>query len=423
MRAQLLILIKNNKEKGLVLIDQGLVSGVNFLVGILLARFLGVEVFGLFSLAWMVLFFASGLQQAFLTAPLFALTARQNDRSSWFAQLLTVQLFVSVASFLLVVLAVELCQFIQPAWYVPNISVILGLLVAVYLFNDFRRRVLFVKHKSREVVTVDVFGYALQPVFLVALYIFDALDLSTALASILLAQSISLSYILIAIRSRFQMKGILTTTKKLWKYSRFLVATSFLQWSSANYIILFAASILGPAAIGAIRVSQNLMGVLNVLFQAMENIIPARSAEAFHKGGLSELGNYMKKTTLQLILPVVFFLSGIAVFHQQIMTLVYGDEYLPYSFILLAFCGIYVFVFLGTLLRFVIRTLEYNQLIFISYVLTTAFSLLAGKALASHYGLTGVMLGIAGTQIISLISFISFLKFKVKWNFRLFTFS
>jgi O-antigen/teichoic acid export membrane protein len=217
MRAQLLNFILNNKEKGLVLTDQGLVSGVNFLVGILLARFLGVEVFGLFSLAWMVLFFASGLQQAFLTAPLFALTAKQNDRSSWFAQLLTVQLFVSVASFLLVVLAVELCQFIQPAWYVPKISVILGLLVAVYLFNDFRRRVLFVKQKSREVVAVDIFGYALQPVFLVALYFFDALDLSTALAGILLAQFISLSYILIAIRPRFQVKGILTTTKMLWK--------------------------------------------------------------------------------------------------------------------------------------------------------------------------------------------------------------
>ena len=160
------------------------------------------------------------------------------------------------------------------------------------------------------------------------------------------------------------------------------------------------------------------MGVLNVLFQAMENIIPARSAEALHKGGLTELGNYMQKITLQLILPVAIFLGFIAIFCRQIITVVYGVEYLPYSFILLAFCGIYVFVFLGTLLRFVIRTLEYNQLIFISYALTTVFSLIAGKALASYYGLTGVMAGIAGTQLISFISLITFLKIKVKWNFK-----
>jgi O-antigen/teichoic acid export membrane protein len=119
---------------------------------------------------------------------------------------------------------------------------------------------------------------------------------------------------------------------------------------------------------------------------------------------------------------VMLFLGSIAIFHRQIMTVVYGVEYLPYSFILLAFCGIYVFVFLGTLLRFVIRTLEYNQLIFISYVLTTMFSLIAGKALASYYGLAGVMSGIAGTQLISFISFITLLKIKVKWNFKLFIF-
>ena len=282
---------------------------------------------------------------------------------------------------------------------------------------------MFVQHVPEKVLQLDLLGYALQPVFIMGLYFLDALELWSALASILLAQSFSALYVLVVIKPQFQFRGIRIILIKLWKYSRFLVATSLLQWSSANYIILFAASILGPSAIGAIRVSQNLMGVLNVLFQAMENIIPARSAEALQRGGLKELETYMMKMTLQLSVPVVLFLGGIAFFNEQIMTLIYGEEYLPYSFVLLAFCGIYIFVFLGTLLRFIIRTLEHNQLIFISYILTTVFSLLVGKVLASSYGLSGVMLGIAGTQLISFISFILFLKFKIKWNFRLFTFS
>lgn len=418
MKAAILKFVQQNQEKAYVLTDQGLVSGINFLVGILLARFLGVELFGMFSLAWMVLFFASGLQQAFLTAPLFALTAKQENTTTWFSQLLSVQVIVSITSFLVVLIVLEIGYYFQPTWEFSGVSPILGLLVAVYLFNDFIRRVLFVQHVPKNVLMLDFFGYALQPLFIVGLYFFDALNLVSALGSILAAQAISIGYILFVIRPQFQWKGIGTTIKNLWKYSKFLVATALLQWSSANYIILFAATILGPAAIGAIRVSQNLMGVLNVLFQAMENIIPTRSAEAFYQGGLPELGTYMQKVTLQLILPVALFLGGIAIFHQQIMTLVYGEEYLPYSFILLAFCGIYIFVFLGTLLRFVIRTLEYNQLIFISYLLTTAFSLLAGKALALQFGLTGVMIGIGGTQLISFISFITFLKIKVKWNFK-----
>jgi len=52
---------------------------------------------------------------------------------------------------------------------------------------------------------------------------------------------------------------------------------------AANYIILFAASILGPKAIGAIKVAQNLMGVASncIVPKPWKNIVPVRSAAAF----------------------------------------------------------------------------------------------------------------------------------------------
>ncbi|MFK7757414.1 MAG: lipopolysaccharide biosynthesis protein [Flavobacteriales bacterium] len=423
MKNVVLNFVRNNREKGLVLADQGLVSGVNFLVGIILARFLSVELFGLFSLAWMVIYFASGLQQSFLTAPLFALTVKQKDTSSWFGRLASTQLALSVLSFAFVFIALEIAYYFQPSWRFSGVTLTLSLLTAVYLFNDFSRRIMFVQNDPEKALKIDILGYALQPVFIGSLYLFDLLELWTALAAVLAAQVLSTLYILLVIRPNFQYVGIGETALKLWVYSKYLLATALLQWSSANYIILYAASILGPAAIGAIRVSQNLMGVLNVLFQAMENIIPARSAEALQRGGNQALQIYIKKITLQLLIPVILFLGSIALFNEEIIKLIYGEEYVPYSFVLVSFCGIYLFVFLGTLLRFVIRTLEHNQLIFISYVLTTVFSLLVGKILASSFGLEGVMIGIAGTQLISFLSFIIYLKFKVKWNFRLFTLS
>jgi len=423
MRKVVLNFVQNNHEKGLVLADQGLVSGVNFLVGIVLARFLSVELFGLFSLAWMVIYFASGLQQSFLTAPLFALTVKQKDTSSWFGRLASIQLLLSILSFFFVIIALEIAYNFQPTWRFSGVSIILSLLTGVYLFNDFARRILFVKHYPGEAFKVDILGYGLQPVFIVSLYLLDLLELWSALAAVLAAQCLSAFYILWVIKPNFQFTGTRKTVLELWEYSKYLLATALLQWSSANYIILYAASILGPVAIGAIRVSQNLMGVLNVLFQAMENIIPVRSAEALQRGGNQALQVYIKKTTLQLLIPVLLFLGGLALYSVEVIRLIYGEEYVPYSFVLVSFCGIYFLVFLGTLLRFVIRTLEHNQLIFISYILTTVFSLLVGKILASSLGLSGVMIGIAGTQLISFLSFIIYLKFKVKWNFRLFTLS
>ena len=423
MRTKVKKMWTQHQAKAWVFGDQGLVSGINFSIGILLARLLGIETFGLFSLAWMVLFFVSSIQQAFLTAPLFALTPKQESPSQWISKLYFIQLIFSVLSFFVVITIVEATLYFNPEWKFDGISSILGGLVAVYLFNDFSRRVLFTTHQPKKVFFIDIVGYGLQPLFIIGLFVSNALNLQTALAAILGAQTLSLAYIIIRVRPILDFSNLTPTLSIVWKYSRFLLATALLQWSSANYIILFAASILGPVAIGAIKVAQNLMGVLNVLFQAMENIVPVRSAEAFHKGGISALGDYMQKTTMQFLAPVAFVLLLVGIFHHQMISAIYGEEYLPYSFVLLAFCGIYILVFLGTLLRFIIRTLEYNQIIFWSYLLTTVFSLIAGKVLATDYGLTGVLIGIAGTQIISFISFITFLKIKVKWNFRLFTLS
>ncbi|MFT5668973.1 MAG: O-antigen/teichoic acid export membrane protein, partial [Vicingaceae bacterium] len=137
MKTRLLTFVQNNKEKGFVLTDQGLVSGINFLLSILLARFLGVELFGIFSLTWMVVIFSSSVQQAFLTAPLFALTAKRKNTACWYAQLLSIQTILSMFSFLLVFVVLEITCYFQPHWEYTGVNLTLSLLVAVYLFNDF----------------------------------------------------------------------------------------------------------------------------------------------------------------------------------------------------------------------------------------------------------------------------------------------
>ena len=52
------ILSKNTLQL-IVLLDQALVSGVNFLVAVLLARLLGIEKFGLYTFGWMWVMFIS----------------------------------------------------------------------------------------------------------------------------------------------------------------------------------------------------------------------------------------------------------------------------------------------------------------------------------------------------------------------------
>src|ERR1700728_525791 len=54
---------------GLAIIDQGLISGSNFLIGILLARWLMPEAYGAFALAFSVFLLLSYVYQSFLAEP------------------------------------------------------------------------------------------------------------------------------------------------------------------------------------------------------------------------------------------------------------------------------------------------------------------------------------------------------------------
>ena len=59
------------------LTDQAMVSGVNFLTGIVLARYLGIEEFGRFTLAWMAVLLVNSLQSGLIVQPMMSIGPKQ----------------------------------------------------------------------------------------------------------------------------------------------------------------------------------------------------------------------------------------------------------------------------------------------------------------------------------------------------------
>lgn len=409
-------LIKKYQDKGLVFADQAMVSGVNFLVGIALTRWLGIEAYGLFSLAWMVVLFVSGIQQSFIIAPLYALTAKQNNKEGWLASISMSQLLFSLICIPLSIIIVEFAFYAHPEWKVQGLSLIIGLLVGVYTLNDFFRRQLFTRQKNLEVLFLDCIGFGLQIIFLAILNHAHQLSLSSALQSILAAQFLSLMVYIIRFKPLFSFNSLKDTFVALWVYSRYLLATSILQWSSGNYFIIVSATLLGPTAVGIVKIIQNLMGLLHIIFLALENLVPLKAASILNSGGENALFHYLKKTFVLLLIPILALISILQVFHEEIIGLVYGKVSEEVGGLLIAFSIIYLMVYLGTFFRFAIRTLEKNQLIFRSYLLTTAFSLILAKPIVSYWGVAGVIIGLAATQLISILYFFFALKNSFKWN-------
>jgi O-antigen/teichoic acid export membrane protein len=412
-------LLRTHGKRLTVLADQALVSGSNFVLGIVLARVLGLEGYGEYALAWMVVLFASSLHQAFMVSPLYVLMPVQQDRGAYAAALLRVQNVISWAAGTVLFGALWIAQATKLVpLELPVIASIAAVAVA-FIHQDMLRRVLFALDRTRAALVLDLVAYGAQvPLVLVAAQL-GAVQVSDHL--FLIAAALAGPAIVVHLHLARTLSGSMALRQVVaqhWVHGRHLLATAVLQWSSGNVFIAAAGGLLGPAAVGALRMAQNLVGLLHVLFLALENRIPLEAARIRHGEGDGAMLVYMRGTALQAALPTLLLLVALVAFRQPLLELAYGKGHGEASEVLVAFAGLYVLIFLGTFLRFTIRTLQRNQVILLSYVITTVFSAVAAQPMVKSFGLAGVMAGLFIVHSIHLTLYIHSIRHELTWAFK-----
>lgn len=398
-------------KKGLVFFDQAMVSGSNFILGILLVRFIGIESYGVFTLLWMGVLFALGINQAFITKPLMSIAPKlENEKQKeYFQNLHSIQILVSVLFFIL-----EMFVFIfSNLFWEDHITVLIPLtsgIIFCQILHDFYRKTNFVKDKIMLVVLLDGILYIGQLVGIMSLIFINKIGLEEILMVVLVVNIISVSIggIVLGIQ-KSKIKNHLEILYRHFHFSKWLLGTSILQWLSGNYFIIVGASILGTSAVGAVRLVQNIMGLCHVLFLAMENIVPIEAARQFHLEGEDALTKYLVQITWKLGFGFCIILLGLTFFSPQILFLLYGAEAVEHTYIVFAYAFLYVLVFLGHPFRFFMRTIEQTRPIFMAYALSTVFSLCFANVLLQEFEMSGLLFGLIATQAIALIVYYVFL--------------
>lgn len=399
-------------KKGLVFADQAMVSGSNFILGILLVRWMGLDDYGVFALLWMGVLFALGINHALISKPLLSIAPKmeESEKQAYFKGLHTIQILVSVL-FLWVGIGLF---FFAELFFKKNITTLIPItsgIVFCQLLHDYYRKINFVKDKIARAVLLDGVLYLGQLFAVCGLIFIERIGLLEVLSGVFVANL--LSVIIGSWNIGINLTDINYIQKLLTRhfhFSKWLLGTSIIQWLSGNYFIIVGASILGTTAIGAIRMVQNIMGLCHVMFLAMENIVPIEAARQYHLDGENALKNYLISISWKLGLGFSFILAGVAFFAPQILNLLYGPESVQHAFIVLAYVILYVFVFLGHPFRFFMRTIEQTQSIFVAYIFGTAFSLLSANFLLSQYGMNGLLFGLISTQALAVLTYLVFIK-------------
>jgi O-antigen/teichoic acid export membrane protein len=388
--------IQKHQTLHLTMLDQAIVSGVNFVTGILLAKVMGVEAYGLFTLLWMAILFINSFQIAFIISPMMSIAPKQGPAQEpgyygavWAQQFI----FCAVSTIALALGLLGASWFLkQPGW-----GALLGPLIAVsvaFQMQEFIRRYFFTRKTAQDALINDSISYLGQLIVLVLLSQQSVLTVERLLWVIAITSLIAFLVGLPSIGSvSFRWTDFQEVFKRHLHFSKWLAASNLMTWLSGNLLLIVAGATLGTMAVGILKSCQNIIAVTHILFNALGNIVPVRAGRILAMNHLPDMERYLKKVALFGFSATALLALPALLIPDQLLQLMYGPKLGGQGAILMIYAILYLIMFCNQILTMALRTLEITSPIFIGYCLTALISVAIAYPLCQFAGTIGVVCG------------------------------
>ena len=386
--------------------DQTLLSGLNFLVGVLAARVLGVEDFGFFALILIIVNLTGSAWEYLLTTPMMTLAGSRPKRSAaYFQAVLRLGLIASIIGAVSVAAIVALLLVMRS----EPVSASLVIAVTVLAFGQNLlsklRAMLFACRRNARALTIDVVRFLLLGLAIAILLAGPWTVDATALFMLL-----GLSCIVVLIpdaiastRVRVPAAMYRNVLGRHWSFAKWLLLMMALMMGQEQLLWLIAGFQLGDAAVGALRVGQYLLGTTHVILYALEYFMPRNAAEHHQAGGEDRLRDYLVRQTTIYATVLGLILIVVAIFAEPILALVFGPEYAEFA-VYTRILAIYYFLStIRSIWERYLRTIERTDLLFWSFAVSAAGALAMIYPAMAIWGTAGVAWTIVAGQAIALV--------------------
>lgn len=382
----------------LVLFDQAIVSGANFIAGLMLARFLGPAGYGQFVLTYNIILFIAGIQAALILSPLMVtgatLTTAQKPAYFW---AVTVQQFLfCLLVGAVIFVAIKIGSPYVSEWGMDSLLWPLLFAMAGVLTQDFFRRYFFVNDRADRAAVNDLVTHGGKFALLAGLGLAGYLNVVYALWAIAGASSLGFIYAFIVSRKErspapAQLRQV---TGQHWTFGRWLLAESLVYWCGSQLVIYMAGQVVSTSLVGAMSAAQNVLGMVNILFLALENLVPSRASAIYANGGKLALTRYLKRVSLiggAAILAIVLLAS---IWSEFWLKLFYGSAYAGYGWMIAWWSVYYLMGFLQRPLSVGLRVLGNTKGIFVASLCAAIVAIILSYPLIRFGGATGAMVAV-----------------------------
>lgn len=413
---RLIDLIQRHRHTKWALADQSVVSGSNFITGILLARFLGPESFGIFVVLQSIVLYVNSFQSALIFQPMMSAAPQLSDtqRDNYLQGVFALQLMLcSVLSLVILICAAVIHAFDLHVEFGIDPQIVAALIAALLAFQlqDWQRRYYFVQEKASSAFVIDSISYGGQVLLLGLAYYSGRLDVAMAFWIVAVGSfaAFALGFAKDSLQPVFSHAR--SVLRDGWRTGRDYLAAWQLQWFGTQGVLMYGAGVIGAEAVGGIRAAQNVVGPINILFLAMENVVPVVAARRYGQFGLSGLFSYLGRVTSfgsALLIPVLITL---AVFAAPIMHLLYGDQYISAASLVIWQAGSIFLQFYLRQVFFFLRTVTATGVIIRSGAIMSITAVVIAIFTVNQYHETAVMAALfCGTAAGLIYAFTAALK-------------
>jgi O-antigen/teichoic acid export membrane protein len=390
-----------------VLGNQGFNSLVNFAYTVFLVRALGVEEFGVYSVYYLVALNGGALAHAIVSQPAISIAANVTggDRAG----------LLSTAAALLAAVTLGLATI---AGLIPLVGNAVGLanplsgwtmllLLVSLIVPEFVRRLLLFANWVRRAWLLDITRLALTGGLFGVLVLNGAHTSDPYVACFALGQFSALTIVAVLELRVGRVRLVRPTMiwlRRLLNSGRWLGLTSLLQFFNEHFHLLVASALLGSYALGVVRAIQSLVGLANPLLFSLEHLLPRRlGADAMRIGEEAALQRYRTAAGFA-VLGFGGLMLALAAFAEPVLYFVLSPALSAHAWELRAFCAIYVLLLLRSLVSFVFRYGENTVPVLVGIAIGSATSVVTAFPLIVHFGISGVLIGIALAQVVATVS-------------------
>lgn len=384
------------------IIDQGVVSGSNFLLNILLCRWLEPNEYGAFTLVFSLFLFLAGFQNALILEPLsvYGSTKYLHKFGNYIKTIYFINLILTAIFSLFIGTVVLSSNMFNGRLYYAA----LGLAISMPFILQYwlLRRLFYVIAEPGRSLSISVVYsivllsciYIIKKQFVVSsFYAFISLGLAGTAAFLF-----SFSFFNRPQYFNNESFDITVNHKELvtdhWRYGKWLAGVNILDWIGNYSYLPLIAFYGGLSSLGAFRSFQNLVLPLGQLLTAISLLaLPQISKVAFIEGPKKLAAINVRIAGVMLIISLVY-LSLINIFGPAIISLFYGNHhYKQYFWILLPYSGIIILRSIHEGLGLGFRVINQTKIIFYSHIVSAVCTVIFGTFLIRNWAIGGALIG------------------------------